>query len=244
MSNMTIQNSWYNALKMGYFNYLVHGARSNQKLIPIHSWIRKELISKLGKNFSVISVDGEGAREFVVEGRYYPKREDVVILRDGKPIYVISFKFVTSNYQQNMNNYFENLIGECANIRSTGVAFAHIIVLRDRTPYFKKNQTIEKFESISKENLIKYGLLAADGANGIHHAPNLLLLEIININPVLEENGFIPGKVSVDGMNDSGPIDLNTSNGRLEKSGALNVLGLFDIEYFISSVVNYCKKLE
>lgn len=93
--------------------------------MPIHLWFAKAIGNKLGKGYSVRSL-GKGG-EFVMSGKYYPKTLDISIFKSKKIIATISFKFVTSNYKQNSNNYFENLLGETANIRRVGVGFAHII---------------------------------------------------------------------------------------------------------------------
>lgn len=116
------------------------GARSNKKLIPIHKFLANKISDKIGKNFIVKSLGVGDGKEAKFDGKYYPKRLDVSILRNEKMIATISFKFITSNYKQNANNYFEQLMGETANIRRNGVGFAHFVVFRGGTPYFLKNK--------------------------------------------------------------------------------------------------------
>ena len=53
------------------------------------------------------------------------KNLDIAVFENKKIIATVSFKFVTSNYKQNANNYFENLMGETANIRRQNIGFAH-----------------------------------------------------------------------------------------------------------------------
>ena len=142
--------------------YNKNGARSNAKLKPVHSFIANYLYEKLDRNYRIYSQGFQEDKEYTIEGKYYRKREDIVVLDpDHDPIIAISFKFVTSNYKQNSNNYFENFLGETANIRSRGIGFAHLLVLRGHTPYYDKNygnkrgkQT--KIEVLKNENIAKY----------------------------------------------------------------------------------------
>lgn len=133
-----MKDSFLIAISKTFRNYNTFGARSNKKLIPIHKWFAEIIESKLGKGYSVKSL-GKGG-EFKVDGKYYPKTLDISIFKNQKIIATISFKFITSNYKQNSNNYFENLLGETANIRRVNIGFAHFLVLRAHTPYYDKNK--------------------------------------------------------------------------------------------------------
>lgn len=53
-----------------------------------------------------------------VKGKYYDKDIDITVTKDNKPVMCIGIKFITSNYKQNTNNYFENMMGETANIQA------------------------------------------------------------------------------------------------------------------------------
>ncbi len=89
-------------------------------------------------------------KEVQTEGEYYTKIIDVAIVKRGVKVikkrvgfksvfYIpeiemaISIKFITSNFKQNANNYFENLLGECANLRVRGIKFGHFVVFRDKS---------------------------------------------------------------------------------------------------------------
>ena len=235
---------WYNVLKVAYKKYLIHGARSNEKLKPIHSWIGNKILKKLnGDNFKVVFIDSDNSSEYLVEGKYYPKREDIVVLYENKPIFVISFKFVTSNYKQNVNNYFENLIGECANIRTANIGFGHILVLRDKIPYFKKSREISKVEIPNDKDLKKYFKLYDDRTSMLH-APNLFFVDIISITPFLEqEQNYIPGNVTDNDLRNKnievkdGINFLRLSNEIKERIKETNILD------FINQTVKFCKEL-
>lgn len=185
MTDGVIDNRhFYNALKETYKKYLTYGSRSPEKLKPIHGWMGETYKRILGDHYEVFYLNGS---EFVVNGRYYPKTVDIAIsLKDKEPKFVISFKFVTSNYKQNVNNFFENLLGECANIRTEKIGFGHIMILRDKIPYFAKKGEIEKWEYPDDKNLGKYVKLFKDRKE-FFHAPNFLCLEILSINPIIEE---------------------------------------------------------
>jgi len=160
-----MKNSFLRAISKTFRAYNAFGARSNKKLIPVHKWFAEVIESKLGKGYSVKSLGKDG--EFKLDGKYYPKTLDISIFKNQKIIATISFKFVTSNYKQNSNNYFENLLGETANIRRVNVGFAHFLVLRARTPYYDKNKgnlrgNEKKIEILNENNLAKYVKLFND----------------------------------------------------------------------------------
>ena len=118
-------------------------------------------------------------------GKYYSKTLDISILKNEKIITTVSFKFVTSNYKQNSNNYFENLLGETANIRRVNVGFAHFLVLRARTPYYDKNKgnlrgKEKKIEILNENNISKYIKLFQD--LDFPHKPEVLGMAIIDFD--------------------------------------------------------------
>ena len=161
------------------------GARSNKKLIPIHKFISESILSKLNKNYSVKSLGIGDGKEATIEGKYYPKDLDIAIFKNDKIVATISFKFVTSNYKQNANNYFENLMGETANIRRQNIGFAHFLVLRGHTPYYLKNKNNLRgkqkgTEIISEKNLQKYIKLFKD--MDFPHKPDLIGICILDFD--------------------------------------------------------------
>ncbi len=178
-----IIRSFLNAIAKTFKAYNESGARSNKKLIPIHKWFAKYLEHNLGRGYSVMSLGNGG--EANINGKYYPKDLDISVIKNEKVLTTISFKFVTSNYKQNANNYFENLLGETANIRRVNVGFAHFLVLRAKTPYYDKNKgnlrgnTI-KIETINDHDLSKYIKLFQD--NDFPHKPDVLGISIIDFN--------------------------------------------------------------
>ena len=153
------------------------GARSTKKLKPIHKFLSEAILRKLGKGFSIKSLGIGDGKEATLNGKYYLKDLDIAVFKKEKIVATISFKFVTSNYKQNANNYFENLMGETANIRRQGVGFAHFLVLRGHTPYYSKNKgnlrgKEQKTEIINEKDLQKYIKLFKDV--DFPHKPDLI----------------------------------------------------------------------
>ncbi len=153
------------------------GARSTKKLVPIHKFLSQVVFDEIGDDFLIKSLGIGNGKEVKINGKYYEKDLDVAIIKSNKIIATISFKFVTSNYKQNANNYFENLMGEAANIRRQNVGFAHLLVLRGHTPYFSKNKgnlrgRKMKTEIINEKDLQKYVKLLSD--MDFPHRPDLI----------------------------------------------------------------------
>ena len=183
----TIKQSFIKTITKTFKAYNQFGARSNKKLIPIHKWFAKTIKNNLEHNYSVMSL-GKGG-EYKLDGKYYPKNLDISIFKKIKKkkkiITTISFKFVTSNYKQNANNYFENLLGETANIRRVNIGFAHFLVLRAYTPYYDKNKgnlrgTLKKTEILKEKDLLKYIKLFKD--LDFPHKPEVLGIAIIDFD--------------------------------------------------------------
>ena len=161
------------------------GARSNKKLVPIHKFISETILSKLGKDYSIKSLGIGDGKEATMEGKYYPKDLDIAVFKNDKIVATVSFKFITSNYKQNANNYFEGLMGETANIRRQNVGFAHFLVLRGHTPYYSKNKGNLRgkqrgIEIISEKHLQKYIKLFKD--MDFPHKPDLIGICILDFD--------------------------------------------------------------
>lgn len=173
-----IQGKFLKAINSSFAAYNKKGgARSNKKLTPIHKFLSEIILGKLKGGYSVKSLGIGDGKEAKIEGKYYPKDLDIAIFKNNKIVATVSFKFVTSNYKQNANNYFENLMGETANIRRQNIGFAHFLVLRGHTPYYSKNKgnlrgQEKKIEIISEKHLQKYIKLFND--MDFPHKPDLM----------------------------------------------------------------------
>lgn len=92
----------------------------------MHSCIAEDLFNKLKKeNFRVCSLGFQAGQEKFMKGRYLDKKVDISIknTQSDRDICGIGVKFVMSNYSQNSNNYFENMLGETANIRCNDLLY-------------------------------------------------------------------------------------------------------------------------
>lgn len=105
------ENNFLKALSQSFENYLEYGARSTKKLKPIHLFLANTLQSIFGQDYETHYL-GENSKELTVEGKYYPKDIDITVTHNKNPIFCLGLKFVTSNYKQNANNYFEGMMGE------------------------------------------------------------------------------------------------------------------------------------
>jgi hypothetical protein len=167
-------------------------------------------------------------KEYKIDGKYYSKISDVAILRNGKPILILSIRFVTSNYAQNSINYFENLLGESANIRRIGVRFAHFLILRGHTPYYakasgkKKRGKLKKKEILSENHIKKYVKLFKD--KNFPHKPDVLGMTIIDFK---KKHPYFPDLKKELGFNDKEIIRI--------------IKNEFSIETFIKRVRGLCK---
>lgn len=130
MNEKDIIKDFLQVINSGYQSMLSseHGNRSNKKLIPIHQFIAEQIQSKLDDNYKIFSIneDKTKSKEKTVEGKYYDKNIDIAITYKNKDIGGISVKFITGNYQQNANNYFEHLLGETANLKRNNYSYSSI----------------------------------------------------------------------------------------------------------------------
>jgi len=199
MNSPNLYTGLYNAIRDSYFKYLLSGDRSEEKLKPLHAWVGNTIKSFI-PGYDVYFLNG---KEVQTEGEYYTKIIDVAIVKKGVKViqkrvgpktvfYIpeiemaISIKFITSNFKQNANNYFENLLGECANLRARRIKFGHFVAFRDRIPYFERSKGIKHWEILEDHDINKYIKLFQEREK-FFHAPNVIGLEIININPIIEE---------------------------------------------------------
>lgn len=179
------EGNFLTALSQSFKNYLVYGARSTEKLKPIHSFLAGTLQNIFGQGYEIHYL-GKNSKEFTVEGKYYPKNIDITVTNNKKPIFCLGLKFVTSNYKQNANNYFENMMGETANIQRQNIPYAQVIVLRYETPYYEKdlnsqkNKVPSKVETLNEKDLSKYVKLAFDTQQA--HKPFAIGILLVEIN--------------------------------------------------------------
>lgn len=170
-----------NKVKDSFYKYLETGSRSNEKLKILHGSIAQDIIERLGSNYKIHSLGYGDNREVDMLGRYMEKKVDIGIEKNEEIVAGLALKFIMSNYSQNSNNYFENMLGETANVRTTGKPYFQIVILPSKVPYFKEDGTISKIETITNRRLLKYINLSNDNINNYMHTPNKTLIYLIDI---------------------------------------------------------------
>ncbi len=176
-------------IKKSFQAFLISGAGSNKKLKILHPCIANIIKTKLGNDYTIKSLNEntgkDAGKEETIAGRYYDKIVDITIMKDNKHLAGIAVKFVMNNYKQNSNNYFENMLGETANIRTNKIKYFQVFIVPNKMPYFNNDKRITKWEKITKNNLNKYINLADDNTDIFYHTPNKTLIFIVEF-PVLD----------------------------------------------------------
>ncbi|MBO4738087.1 MAG: hypothetical protein J5606_00840 [Bacteroidales bacterium] len=167
--------------------FLETGSRSNEKLKILHGAIANDLQNRLGKGYSIQSLGIGNGKEMKIDGRYIDKAVDITILKNAIPIAGIGVKFVMQNYSQNSNNYFENMLGETANIRCANIPYFQIFITPDKLPYYRSDGTFQKWEEFTTHNSEKYLTLSKDDIQTSIHTPTKTLLFVIRL-PDIERN--------------------------------------------------------
>jgi hypothetical protein len=177
---MQIKEKLKKSLEVGYKNYLQIHTRSKEKIAPIHKTISEIILSKLNKeNFSIKSFGMEDNKEFKFSGKYYSKDIDITILYKNKPISGLGIKFITSNYKQNSNNYFENMLGETANLKRADFLYGQLIIFKHKMPYYSSDKkTFTKIEHINENDIKKYLKLYNDNIP-LYHKPDITFITFI-----------------------------------------------------------------
>jgi len=181
-----IENNFIQAISNSYREYINNGPRSTEKLKPIHSFVAETLKKMFDETYEIHFL-GDNTKEMKVKGKYYDKDIDITVAKDDKPVICLGIKFVTSNYKQNANNYFENMMGETANIQAReDLSYFQLIVLRYKTPYYSKTtqktgtKTPTKIEIINEQDLQKYISLAYDTPRA--HKPYAIGILLIDLD--------------------------------------------------------------
>lgn len=213
-------------------------SRSNKKLKPLHGAIAKDIAERLGEDYKVFSQGYGIKKEKNILGRYINKRVDITIkTREGKDVCGIAVKFVMQNYSQNSNNYFENMLGETANIRANNIPYFQIFIILDKLPYYRKDKTIKKWETFTAHNIDKYVKLSKDNIDKFFHTPNKTLIYVVHI-PNNDEIKTLEEYLSYYQVTKA---DITLTDNIYESFG--NSVILNDYEKFINKVYHTIKAL-
>ena len=183
-SSQLTNAAFLNVISRSFEAFLEKGtSRSTDKLKPLHGAIAQDIAERLGPGYEIWSQGYLYDREADIRGRYINKKVDITIKHRGNPVAGIAVKFVMQNYSQNSNNYFENMLGETANIRANKCPYFQIFIILDRLPYYKKdtNKSIQKWETFTEHNAEKYVVLSKDNVDVFFHTPNKTLIYVVHI---------------------------------------------------------------
>jgi len=226
------ENKFLIALTNSFKAFLETGSRSNEKLKILHSSISNDLIVLLGPEYVVKSLNIGDAKEGSIQGRYINKNVDIVILHNSNVVAGIGVKFVMQNYSQNSNNYFENMLGETANIRSKNIPYFQIFVIPEKMPYYKNSGQWDKWEEFSLHNSKKYLILSQDNIDNYLHTPTKTLLYVVKFPDI---------DVDIETKEDYFNYYKNYQNLFIEKS--FRDFGVFGTSLIHNDYVVYMKKI-
>ncbi len=179
---MMTNEEFLGVVKESFTTYLSVGtSRSTAKLKTLHGHIANDLENLLGKEFAIKSQGYGNDKEGSIDGRYYPKNVDITVLKNGKPVAGYAVKFVMRNYSQNSNNYFENMLGETANIRANSIPYFQIFIIFEKVPYYSNGGEFKRYDVISEHNLDKYLALSKDDPSIFFHTPDKTLVVLIKL---------------------------------------------------------------
>lgn len=179
---MLSNEQFLEVIRESFKTYLkVDTSRSTAKLKTLHGHIASDLKERFGAGYVIQSQGYGDDREGSIIGRYYPKNVDITVSKDGKPIAGYAVKFVMRNYSQNSNNYFENMLGETANIRANKVPYFQIFIIFEKVPYYKKGGEFSRYDVLTEHNLDKYFALSKDNPDVFCHTPDKTLLVIVKL---------------------------------------------------------------
>jgi len=233
-------NEFLTTILNSFLKYLNTGSNSNEKLKILHGDIANDIQSRIDKKYSVFSLSNFNTSERKVVGRFYEKKVDICISEDEKDLIAIGVKFVMQNYSQNSGNYFDNMLGETANIREKKIKCFQIVIIPKFVPYFTDKSKINKIEELNNNKLSKYIKLSKTGNVTRKYIPDKLLLIIVDL-PI---NSVVLGKTKNEykdymlDLNEKSNLSISYSNLKL-KYGKKLIFN--DYEKFIDEVIKEIK---
>ena len=196
---MLSNKQFLDVIKDSFATYLSVGtSRSTAKLKTLHGCIAHDLKETLGNGFIIQSQGYGDDKEGSIDGRYYPKNVDITIKYGGQVVAGYAIKFVMRNYSQNSNNYFENMLGETANLRANSVPYFQIFIIFDKVPYYKNGGAFSKYDVITEHNLDKYINLSSDNPDLFFHTPDKTLVVLISLKEKSPNYQFVDDKEYAD----------------------------------------------
>ncbi len=179
---MLTNQQFLEVVRDSFKTYLdVDTSRSTAKLKTLHGHIARDIKELFGSGYTVLSQGIGSGKEGSIQGRYYPKNVDITVCKGNKPVAGYAVKFVMRNYSQNSNNYFENMLGETANIRSNSIPYFQVFIIFEQVPYYKKGGAFQRYDVLSEHNLDKYLMLSKDDPASFYHTPDKTLIVVLHL---------------------------------------------------------------
>lgn len=166
--------------------------------------------------------------------------EDV---KTNNPVAGIGVKFVMQNYSQNSNNYFENMLGETANIRTANCPYFQIFIILDKLPYYQNSGTLKKWEEFTDHNMSKYCKLSADNTDVFLHTPNKTLICVAHIGPKIPNETSTKKEYLTFFRDRLGLLTIDYSTHRYNGLTENGTIIMNDYEMFIEKVYHTIKAI-
>lgn len=190
MSASAVERRFLEAARLSYRMVALRGPRSNAKIKVLHGWVQDELRRELTDDYVFTGLTPDGGREARVDGMYYGKDVDILATRDGQELGVVSVKFVISNYWQNAVNYFEQQIGETANLRRRNIVYGNLFCLTDPIPYNRSGGGVARYERLRERDVQRYAKLRADHEHA--HSPDEMAIGVVELDTETDEITGVP----------------------------------------------------
>lgn len=143
------------------------------------------------------------------------------------------------NYSQNSVNYFENMLGETANIRSNNIPYFQIFIIPETLPYYESGGKFKHWETFSQHNAKKYFIMSNDNTEHYFHTPTKTLLFVINLPKIKSEINNKKEYVEYYTKLKSLKINASTTDyGNFKSSVIFN-----DYEEYINKIIHYIKSI-
>lgn len=227
-------------LKEAFATFLATSSRSNKKLLILHNKVATDILSLLGEGYSVKSLGVGDNKEATLTGRYFDKKVDITFFKKegDKEIAVagLGVKMVMQNYAQNSNNYFENMMGETANLRCNNIPYFQLFAIPDKLPYYNDQKDITKWEGFAKHHAEKYLKMSQDNVDNFMHTPTKTLVFAYHIP---DANKSLTTKEEYIAYYSENIANLELSESSIDYGHFGNAVIFNDYKSFVEKVAHY-----
>lgn len=175
--------------------YLTYGSRSSKKTDTVHYFFKNIMEKYLPNNYKI-----ELEKKIKCSNHSGFKRCDIILYKNNIPYIIFPVKVIMSNFYQNKNNYYENLLGDITAIIHCNpyIKIIPINITFCTVPYLMKNRKIKKFEFISSSIFKPYNDLKERCENVVETINYLIDLHYENIENELYDKLPVVKNLSID----------------------------------------------